>query len=201
MPILHHISANSHTCGSDAITFVGSISSSEVTIAVCYNLWLLGFCLPKIGEVNRFSVSTCKNFQFWPFLSFDKFQVFSVSNVISCCLMAFVADLKWCKHRRPCFRSRKHHRRILALTPRLAGLALHVQFWLSLTSQLRRCQGRSQWFVPVYTRSVSKSHPLATLTRLLSGFAHVLLTTSISGSIVEDIPSFPDHVGICLSRS
>ena len=30
--------------------------------------------------------------------------------------MAFLADLKWRQHRRPCFRSRKHHRRILALT-------------------------------------------------------------------------------------
>ena len=128
MPILHHISANSHTCGSDAITFVGSMSSLEVTLTVCLNLGLLGFCLPKIRGVDKFSVPTCKVFQFSPFLSFDKFQVFSVSKVISCCLMAFLADLKWRQHRRPCFRSRKHHRRILVLTSRLAGLALHVTF-------------------------------------------------------------------------
>ena len=38
MPILHHISANSPTCGSDAITFFGSMSSLEVTITVCHNL-------------------------------------------------------------------------------------------------------------------------------------------------------------------
>ena len=49
MPILHHISANSHTCGSDAITFVGSMDSLEVTLTVCHILGLLGFCLPKIG--------------------------------------------------------------------------------------------------------------------------------------------------------
>ena len=101
--------------------------------------------------------------------------------------MAFIADLKWRQHRWPCFRSRKHHRRILALTSRLAGLALHVPFWLLLISQHRHCQWRSQWFVQVFPHSVSQSHLLATLTRLLSGFAHVLLTTSISGSTVEGI--------------
>ena len=49
MPILHHLSANSHTCGYDAIMFVGSMNSLEVTLTVCHNLGLLGFCLPKIG--------------------------------------------------------------------------------------------------------------------------------------------------------
>ena len=49
MPFLHHISANSHTCGSDAITFVGSMSSLDVALTVCHSLGLLGFCLPKIG--------------------------------------------------------------------------------------------------------------------------------------------------------
>ena len=49
MPILHHISANSHNCGSDAITCVGSMDSLEVTLTVCHILGLLGFCLPKIG--------------------------------------------------------------------------------------------------------------------------------------------------------
>ena len=49
MPILHHISANRHTRGSDAITFVGSMDSLEVTLTVCHNLGLLGFCLLKIG--------------------------------------------------------------------------------------------------------------------------------------------------------
>ena len=184
MPILHHISANSHTCESDAITFVGSMSVLEVTPAVCHNLGLLGFGLPKTGGVYRFSVPTCKNFQFWPFLSFDKFQVFSVSNVICCCLMVFVADLMWRQHHRPCFRSWKHHRKILALTSTPAGLALHVPFWLSLIAQHRRCQWRSQWFVPACTHSASPRHLLDTLICLLSGFAHVLLTTSISGSNV-----------------
>ena len=61
MPILHHLSANSHTSGSDAKTFVGSMSSLEVILAVRHNLGLLGFCLPKRG-VYRFSVSTCKIF-------------------------------------------------------------------------------------------------------------------------------------------
>ena len=48
MPILHHISANSHTFGSDAIAFVGSMSSLEVTLTVCHNLVLLKFSFPKI---------------------------------------------------------------------------------------------------------------------------------------------------------
>ena len=87
MSFLYHISANSHTCGSDAITFVGSLSSSEVTLIICHILGLLGFWLPKIGGGGGF-VKICKN------LSFDKFQVFSVSKVISCFLMAFLADLK-----------------------------------------------------------------------------------------------------------
>ena len=66
MPILHHLSANSHTCGSDGITFVGSMNSLEVTLTVCHNLGWLGFCLPKIGGggVDKFSVPTCKIFQF-----------------------------------------------------------------------------------------------------------------------------------------
>ena len=64
MPILHHLSANSRTCGSDATTFVGSMSSLEVTLTVCHILGLLGFCFPKIGGVYRFSVPTSKNFQF-----------------------------------------------------------------------------------------------------------------------------------------
>ena len=50
MPILHQISANSHACGYDAIMFVGSMSGLEVTLTVCHNLELLGFCLPKIGD-------------------------------------------------------------------------------------------------------------------------------------------------------
>ena len=100
--------------------------------------------------------------------------------------MVFAGDLKWCYHRRPCFWSRKHHRRILALTSRLTGSVLHVTFWLPLIAEHRRYQCRFQWFVAVCTHSVSHSHQLAKLTRLLSGFALVLLTTSISGSIVED---------------
>ena len=49
MPILHLISANSHTCGSDAIMFVGSMNGLELTLTVCHNLGLLGLWLPKIG--------------------------------------------------------------------------------------------------------------------------------------------------------
>ena len=66
MPILHHISANSHTCGSGAITFVGSMSTLEVTLSVCHNLGLLTVLLSKNwgGVVYRFSVPTCKSFQF-----------------------------------------------------------------------------------------------------------------------------------------
>ena len=72
MPILHHISANRHTCGSDAITFVGSMSSLEVTLTVCHNLGLLGFCLPKIGGgggVDKFSVPL-ENFSVLTFFVF-----------------------------------------------------------------------------------------------------------------------------------
>ena len=35
--ILHHISATSHTCGFDAIIFVGFVDSLEVILTVCYN--------------------------------------------------------------------------------------------------------------------------------------------------------------------
>ena len=75
--------------------------------------------------------------------------------------MDSVAHLKWHQHRRPCVRSRKHHRKILAVTSRLAALALHVPFSLSLISQLSRCHWRYQWFVEVCTHSVSQSHLLA----------------------------------------
>ena len=54
MHILHHISANSHTCGSDAITFVGSMSCLEVTLTVCHNIGLLRLCLPKIEGCTKF---------------------------------------------------------------------------------------------------------------------------------------------------
>ena len=49
MPIWRHINANSYTCGSDAITFVGSFNKLEVTLTVCYKLGFLGFSLQKIG--------------------------------------------------------------------------------------------------------------------------------------------------------
>ena len=146
-------------------------------------------CFPfqKWG-VYKFSDATCKNFHFWPFLSFDKFKVFSVSKVTSCCLMVFAADLNWRQHRQPCFRPRKHHHRILAVTSRLAGSALHVPFSFSLIAKHCRCQWRSQGFVPACNHSASRSHIPAKKIHLLSGFAHVLLTTSISCSIAEDIP-------------
>ena len=58
-PILHYRSAISHTCGSDAITFVRSMSKLEVTLTMCHNLGLFRLSFPKIGGL--------------PFLSFDKF--------------------------------------------------------------------------------------------------------------------------------
>ena len=88
---------------------------------------------------------------------------------------------------RICFLSRKHHRRMLALTSRLAGSALRVPFWLSLIAQHRRYQSRSQWFVLVCTHIVSQNHLLAILTRLRSVLAHVLLTFSTFGSSVWGI--------------
>ena len=41
MPLLRHIRANSHTCGYDAITFVESMNSLEVTLSVYYSLGFL----------------------------------------------------------------------------------------------------------------------------------------------------------------
>ena len=77
MPILHHISANSHTCGSDAVTFVGSMSSLEVTLTVCHYLGLLRFCLPKIGGCTHFRSQLVKIFSFdhfWVLLNSKFFQ-------------------------------------------------------------------------------------------------------------------------------
>ena len=54
MRILHHLSANSHTCGSDAITFVGFMSTLEVNLNVCHKHGLLGFRLPKLGGLQIF---------------------------------------------------------------------------------------------------------------------------------------------------
>ena len=90
-----------------------------------------------------------------------------------------------------CFWSRRHHRTILALTSRLAGTALPVPFWLSLTAFYRHLQWSFRLFVQISTHSVSQSHLLAILTCILLGLAHRLLTTLTSiglmiGSIVED---------------
>ena len=51
MSILHQISANSHTCGSDAITFVDSMSSLEVVLTVCFDVssGCSGFPFQKSG--------------------------------------------------------------------------------------------------------------------------------------------------------
>ena len=76
MPSLHHLSANSHTCGSDAIAFVGPMSSLEVTLTVCRNLGLLEFCLPKIGGCTYFRSQLVKIF------SFDHFWVLTIFQVL-----------------------------------------------------------------------------------------------------------------------
>ena len=56
MPNLLHISANSHTCGSDAITPIVSMRGSlEVTLTMCHNLGLLKFSHPKIGDKQNFA--------------------------------------------------------------------------------------------------------------------------------------------------
>ena len=50
------------------------MSSSEVTLTVRYNLGLLRFTIRKMGgAVDIILVPTCKNFQFWGYLSFDEF--------------------------------------------------------------------------------------------------------------------------------
>ena len=73
MQILNHISDNSHTCGSNALTFVGSMSSLEVTLTECLNIGCSGFPFQKSGGVQEISVPTFKDFQFWLCLSFEKF--------------------------------------------------------------------------------------------------------------------------------
>ena len=73
MPILHILSANSHTCGSDAKTFVGSMSSLDVTLTV-RNLGLLGFCFPKLGGCTDVWSQLVKIF------SFDHFWVLTNSK-------------------------------------------------------------------------------------------------------------------------
>ena len=81
MPILHHLSANSHTCGSDAITFVGSLSSLEVALTVGHNLGLLGFCLPKIGGCTDFRSQLVKFFSFDHFLVLTNFKFFQFQTL------------------------------------------------------------------------------------------------------------------------
>ena len=175
---MHHISANSHTCGYDEIVFVESMSSLEVTLTLCLNLGFLSFFLPKIGGCTKIRSQLVKNF------SFDNFWYLTKSKSF----FQFQGLLKWRQHCGiTCFCSRKHHLRILALSSLLVSSVLHVPFWLSLIAHHRRYQCKSQRFVPVCTHSISRRHYLAILTRLLSGFVHVLLTTSIFVSIVEGI--------------
>ena len=57
MPILRHISANSNTFWSDEITFVGSMGSLELTLAVWYNLGFLKLSFIKIGDVQNFGTN------------------------------------------------------------------------------------------------------------------------------------------------
>ena len=64
MPILQHISANSHTCGSDALAFVRSMSSLEVTPTMRHNLGLLRFSFQNWGGVQIFLSQLVKIFSF-----------------------------------------------------------------------------------------------------------------------------------------
>ena len=54
MPILHHISANSYTYVSDAITLVGSMGSLGLILTVCHKLALLALSLPEIVGAQNF---------------------------------------------------------------------------------------------------------------------------------------------------
>ena len=54
MPSLYHISGSRHTCGYDAITFVGLMDSLGVTLTLYYILGLLKYSVPKIGCVQIF---------------------------------------------------------------------------------------------------------------------------------------------------
>ena len=81
MHFLHHLSANSHICGSDAIMFVGSMDSLEVTLTVCRNLGLLGFCLPKMGECTDFRSQLVKSFSFGHFCVLTNFKFFQFQNL------------------------------------------------------------------------------------------------------------------------
>ena len=70
MQISHYLRANSHSCGYDAITFVGSKNSFEDALIVWYHFGLLRFFLTKIEEGGG-----CTNFlsQLVNFFSFDYF--------------------------------------------------------------------------------------------------------------------------------
>ena len=65
MPILHHISTNSPTRGSDATKIAGSMSSSEVKLTVCQNLRLFRFSLRKnVYKISAPTFSVLTNFEF-----------------------------------------------------------------------------------------------------------------------------------------
>ena len=76
MPILHHISANSRTCWSDAKTFVGSTNRLEVTLTVCCKLGFRKFNLPKFAG--------CTNFQSLVIIYFQsRGKVYEASDSVS----------------------------------------------------------------------------------------------------------------------
>ena len=82
MPILHHISANSHTCGSDAITFVGFMSSLEAILTVFHNRGLLRFSFSKIGGCTDFWSQLVKIFSFDHFLVLTNSKFFQFQALL-----------------------------------------------------------------------------------------------------------------------
>ena len=91
------------------------MNSIGVNLAIYHNLGLLRFSLPKIGGMYIFLVSTSIFSVLYLNFEFCQILFFSVSKVISCRLMALIAVLKHCQHRRECFRPQKQRRRILTL--------------------------------------------------------------------------------------
>ena len=83
MLCLHYISANSHTCGFDAITFVGSMKNLEVTLTVCYNLGLAWFSFLKNVGCTTFTRGVYKMgvAQILACTSFDKFYAENPSSI------------------------------------------------------------------------------------------------------------------------
>ena len=91
MPILHHIIVNGHNCGSDAMTFVGCMSSLDLILTVGYKFGLLLFSLSEIGgggelaplQISNKSLRARNDFLNWKGLESVKTQKWSKLKIIT----------------------------------------------------------------------------------------------------------------------